>query len=298
MIQVYADAEALSRAAAELFVEQAKQAVAARGRFAVSLSGGSTPKRVYELLAGPPFRDQVPWQQVHLFWGDERCVSAADSRSNYHMTRLALIDHVPIPKEQMHPIAGSETPGGAAKQYEAVLKSFFGKATPRFDLVFLGLGENGHTASLFPHTPVLKEKTRWASQVNIMDILQLTSTPCEPHALIKELERDFEITLSLKPPTDLNALANVFVAVERELMKKQQVLDRVTMTAPLLNQAALIAFLVAGAGKAEVLHQVIEGPTDPQRLPAQLIKPTSGELRWMLDKAAAARLTNMASGGR
>lgn len=290
MIQVFADPEALSAAAAELFVRQANDAASARRRFAASLSGGSTPKRVFELLAQPPLRDRVPWPQVYLFWGDERCVSADDPRSNYRMTRLALLDHVPIPPAQVHPIDGSRPPEESARQYEALLRSFFGAAPPRFDLVFLGLGENGHTASLFPHTPVFAEKSRWVREVNILDIDQLTRSTSDLPSLLEELERDFEIAFSPEQRTQIKTVKDVLAAAEQELHKKQQVIERVTMTAPLLNQAALIAFLAAGAGKAKVLHDVIEGPADPQRLPAQLIRPASGELRWMLDKAAAAQL--------
>src|SRR5262245_60249323 len=104
MIQTYADLETLSRGAADLFVQQGQQAVQARGRFSVALSGGGTPKRTYELLATAPWRDQVPWDKVHVFWGDERCVGPDDPRSNYRMTRLAWLDHVPIPSAQVHPI--------------------------------------------------------------------------------------------------------------------------------------------------------------------------------------------------
>lgn len=236
-IQVFADAEAVSRAAADLFTGLARSA-AAQGRCSVSLSGGSTPKRVFELLAQPPWRDQVPWQSVHMFWGDERCVPADDPRSNYRMTRLALLDHVPIPADQVHPIDGAMPPRRAADEYEQLLRQFFGQQAPRFDFVMLGLGENGHTASLFPGTPVLHETERWA--------------------------------------------AEVYVA--------EQDMDRVTLTTPLFNQAKTTAFLVTGAGKAAVLHEVIEGKSDPERLPAQLIQPKPGELRWLVDRAASAAL--------
>lgn len=291
MIQVFPDPEALSAAAADLFVSQANEAAAARGRFAASLSGGSTPKRVFELLAQPALRARVPWSQVHLFWGDERCVPPTDPRSNYRMTKLALLDHVPIPPAQVRPIDGTLSPAESATQYEAVLRSFFGSEPPRFDLVFLGLGENGHTASLFPHTPVLNEKSRWVREVNILDVDQLLRAPPDLSSLLQELERDFEIAFSPEQQAAIKTPADALAAAEQELRKKQQVLERVTMTAPLLNQAALIAFLTAGRGKAKVLGEVIEGAPDPQRLPAQLIRPERGELRWMLDKAATAQLS-------
>lgn len=234
-MQVYADPESLSRAAAEMFVEKARQAVQAGGRFSVALSGGNTPKRTYELLAQPPFRDQAPWAQVHIFWSDERCVPADDPRSNERMARLALLDYVPVPPAQVHPMRCVQAPGIAAQQYEALLRNYFAHQPPRFDLILLGLGENGHTASLFPGTLVLDEQSRW--------------------------------------------VADVYVA--------EQELGRITLTAPLINQAATVAFLVAGAAKADVLRQVLKGPSDPYRLPAQLIRPVKGELLWLVDEESS-----------
>lgn len=234
MIQVHPDAESLSRAAAELFAGEARRAVAARGRFAVALSGGDTPRRTYQLLARPPWRDEVPWARVHVFWGDERCVPPEDPRSNERMAREALLDHVPLPSEQIHPIRCPADPRGAAARYESVLRDFFGSNPPRFDLIFLGLGENGHTASLFPDTPVLEEQARWVAEVYV----------------------------------------------------SEQDLYRITLTAPLINRGAMVAFLVTGAGKAEVLRKVLEGPEEPRRLPARLIRPAGGEVRWLVDREA------------
>jgi 6-phosphogluconolactonase len=238
MIQVYPDLESLSRAAAELLVLQANLAVAARGRFSVALSGGATPRRTYELLAAPPLKDQAPWDRVHVFWGDERCVPLNDPRSNARMAQEAWLDHVPIPKDQIHPLDCTQAPAAAAREYEARLRKFFAGRPPRLDLVLLGLGDNGHTASLFPGLPVLEEKERWAAAVYL----------AEPN------------------------------------------LYRVTLTAPLINQAAMVVFLVAGKSKAGVLQEVLHGPRDPGRLPAQLIQPQNGELLWLADLAAAARL--------
>lgn len=238
MIWIYDNFELLSQAAAGLFVQQARQAVQDHGRFSVALSGGHTPRRTYELLAQPPFQERVPWQQVDVFWGDERCVSPDDPLSNQRMARQALLDHVPIPPEQIHPITCTRAPREAAGQYEALLHDFFAGRPPGFDLVFLGLGENGHTASLFPDMPVLDERKRWA--------------------------------------------AEVYVA--------EQSLYRVTLTAPLINQAAVVMFLVAGASKAGVLKAVLEGPSDPHRLPAQLIQPADGQLHWLVDREASSLL--------
>ena len=236
MIEIYPDLESLSRAAAALLVRQANLAVAARGRFCVALSGGATPRRTYELLAASPLADQAPWDRVHVFWGDERCVPQNDLRSNARLAKEAWLDRVPIPGHQIHPMNCVSDPAAAARQYEAQLREFFAGQPPRLDLVFLGLGDDGHTASLFPGAAVLKEDERWA--------------------------------------------AAVYVAAQN--------LYRVTLTVPLINQAAVAAFLVAGGAKAGILREVLHGPRDPARLPAQLIQPHHGELRWLADREAAA----------
>ena len=138
------------------------------GRLAVCLSGGSTPKLLFEALARPPHRDRVPWDRVHWFWGDERFVPPEDPRSNQSMTRRAMLDHVPAPEANIHPMRTTGlTPEGAAKDYEATLKAFHGEdlGAPLFDLVLLGLGTNGHIASLFPGEAVLDERKAWAAPV-------------------------------------------------------------------------------------------------------------------------------------
>lgn len=238
MIDVYPDLESLSRAAAALLVKQANLAVAARGRFSVALAGGATPRRTYELLAAPPLKDQAPWDRVHVFWGDERCVPLTDPRSNARLAKEAWLDCVPIPGHQIYPLDCANDPAAAARQYEAKLREYFAGQPPILDLVLLGLGDDGHTASLFPGAEALKESERWAAAV-------------------------------------LPAGADLY---------------RVTLTAPLINQAAVVAFLVAGAAKAGVLREVLHGPRDPARLPAQLIQPHHGVLLWLTDLAAAGSL--------
>ncbi len=178
MTRIYQDVETLSLAAAELFAAEARQAVLARGRFTIALAGGSTPRRAYELLARNPFREQFPWQKTHIFWGDERCVTAEDPRNNALMAYQTLLDHVPIPPEQVHPMVCDRSPQQAAVAYEALLRDFFPAGHPRFDLVVLGLGENGHTASLFPGTAVLEEQQRWVAEVYVADegLYRLTLT--------------------------------------------------------------------------------------------------------------------------
>jgi 6-phosphogluconolactonase len=242
MISVYDDLEALSLAAAGLLIQQARQAVHDRGWFSLVLSGGHTPRRTYELLAQRPYREHMPWPHVHVFWGDERCVPFDDPRSNARMAHQALLDSVPIPPEQVHPIACASAPHGAAEGYESLLRDFFAGQPPRFDLVLLGLGENGHTASLFPGTRVLQERERW--------------------------------------------VAEVYVA--------EQDMYRVTLTAPIINRAAVVAFLVAGAGKAQILKEVLEAPRDPRRRPAELIRPTDGILQWLVDRHASSLLARKA----
>lgn len=159
--RVFADLEGLSRAAAE---ESARAAIAAgnaRGRCLVSLSGGHTPSRMYELWA-TEYREKIPWAKMHLFWGDERFVAANDAKSNYRVAKLSLLDRVPVPAENIHPIpTNCATADEAAQAYEKTLRGFFGDAGPTFDVLFLGMGGEGHTASLFPNSPALEEQKRW-----------------------------------------------------------------------------------------------------------------------------------------
>lgn len=160
MIRIFADYDRLSLAAADLFANRARRAVAERGRFCVALAGGGTPRRCYQLLANPPLRNEVPWSKVHVFWGDERCVPADDPRSNARMARQTLLDLVPLPPEQIHPMVCDGDPQGYAPVYEQLLRDLFTPDGSRFDLVLLGLGEDGHTASLIPGTPAPQERKR------------------------------------------------------------------------------------------------------------------------------------------
>ena len=245
MIRTYKNLEAVSRAAAEIFVEKVVDALSARGRFAVALSGGGTPRRLYNLLAESPIREKIQWKAVHVFWGDERCVPPGDPRSNARMARLALLDHVPLPAENIHPVPCDRSPREAATRYENEIKAFFGTKAPAFDMVLLGLGDNAHTASLFPHTPVLDEKDRWVAEVYV----------------------------------------------------SEQDMHRVTLTAPIINQAREVLFLVSGQGKAKALKQVLQGPFRPHDFPAQLIRTKAGHGLWLVDHDAAARL-NIDAGER
>jgi 6-phosphogluconolactonase len=242
MIHIYDTPDDLAEAAAGMIAQQARNAIQKSGRFSIVLSGGSTPEETYARLARNPYQESIDWPRTHVFWGDERCVPPDDPRNNARMAYQQLLQHVPLSPEHIHPIASSLPPIVAARQYEDELKAFFKNSPPSFDLVLLGLGKNGHTASLFPGTPVLKESNAWA--------------------------------------------AEVYVA--------EQNLWRVTLTTSLLNQAAVVIFLVQGTSKALVVRQVLQGPKNPEELPAQLIHPVSGEIHWLLDSQAASMINQPA----
>jgi 6-phosphogluconolactonase len=240
-VQVLPDPAAVAREAARRFLSRAAEAVERQGRFTVALSGGSTPRALYQLLTGPEAASLGPpmaWDRAHLFWGDERYVPPDHPDSNYRMTRDALLDHVPVPPGQVYPVPTQYTdPADAAAAYERTLRDVFGlpdSRRPRFDLVLLGLGPDAHTASLFPGTAALRETQR------------------------------------------------LVVANWVEKFKAW----RVTLTAPVLNQAGCILFLVCGAEKTSALRSVWHGPHDPEHYPAQLIRPVDGELVWLIDRAA------------
>jgi 6-phosphogluconolactonase len=242
-IRVLADPDAVAHAAADLFVDIADEASRARGRVTVALAGGSTPRRLYALLADPaqPHRHRGPWAVCHFFWGDERHVPPDHPESNAGMALDAMISRLPIPETQVHRIP-AERPdaAAAAREYERVLREFFGDVPfPVFDLVLLGMGADGHTASLLPGTDAVREKTRWVAATWV------------------EKFKSF----------------------------------RITLTAPAINRARHVIFMVAGSDKAAAVRDVLEGPPDAERLPAQLIRPTSGSLTWLLDRAAAAALS-------
>ena len=238
-VRVFETAEDVARAGADQFVSLAKLAVADRRRFSVALVGGNTPRQMYQLLAAGSFNSRIDWEAVHLFFGDERCVPHDHAESNYRMVHETLISQIDIPVSNVHAIKGEGDPTENATTYEAELRAFFPDLPkPRFDLVLLGLGDDGHTASLFPHTDALGAITEWV-------------------------------------------VAN-WVEELREY--------RITMTAAAINGAANVTFAVVGDGKAPAVAEVLSGPTQPKRLPAQLIKPEAGTLTWLLDSAAASRL--------
>lgn len=239
-ITVYPNSQSFVDGSAAFIADLAVQAIAERDRFVIALAGGGTPRPIYARLATPGFSDGIDWSKVHVFFGDERCVPPNDSRSNYRMAREALLDHVPLPSGNIHRIRGEDDPAQAALAYEQEVQRLFRTSSPPpFDLICLGMGDNGHTASLFPGSAALREQVRWVAPQYV------------------------------------------------EVMKTW----RVTFTPVLINAARHVAFLVEGAGKAEMLWNILEGPYQPDVLPAQLIQPVNGQLHWLVDAAAAARVT-------
>jgi 6-phosphogluconolactonase len=238
-LHVFPTADEVLAALADYFVAAAREAVAARDRFVVALSGGSSPKKLYELLASEAYRGQVAWEKVCFFFGDERNVPQTSPDSNYLMAKKALFDPLGIRPAQVFAVDTQLAPAEAAAQYGVAVEEFFQENPAHFDLILLGLGDNAHTASLFPHTPVLHDKA---------------------------------------------------VGVKEVWLPVEQVF-RITFTAPLINQARAVAFLVYGAGKAVAVAQVLGSEHNVEQYPAQLIKPASGTADWFLDEAAAGELT-------
>jgi len=238
-IRIFDDPTALFRGAADEFATRAISAVQSRGRFTVALAGGSTPKSLYTLLAT---NTSLPWNKIYFFFGDERHVPPDHPESNYRMVREALLSKIPIPAENVFRMP-AENPDAskAAEAYEQTLRNFFNPAPgqfPRFDMVLLGMGPDGHTASLFPGIPVLQEKSHWV----VSDWMEKFKT------------------------------------------------HRITLTLPVLNNAAVVMFLVSGQDKASTLKEVLQGKQPGELFPSKLIKP-NGELIWMVDRAAAAQLS-------
>ncbi|MEO7309124.1 MAG: 6-phosphogluconolactonase [Chitinophagaceae bacterium] len=178
-LEVFQTEDAITKAAAAFIIALAEKSVAEKGRFTLSLSGGQTPENLYSLLAEPTYSERMPWKNTYIFWGDERCVPANDKQNNANMAKTLLLDHIDIPAININPIPVDVAPARAAEAYEIIIKKFFGEAIPRFDLILLGLGENGHTASLFPGTDVVFENTRLIKEVYVAEqnMFRITMTP-------------------------------------------------------------------------------------------------------------------------
>ena len=239
MINVFDSEEKVLAAVADIIVVKAHEAIAQRERFNIALSGGSSPKRLYELLASDRYRSSIEWNKVFFFFGDERYVPLTDSNSNYLMAKKALFEPLSIRKEHVFAVNSALTPTEAAHDYELRLLYHFKDPHCRFDLVLLGLGDNSHTASLFPFTSVLHEQKALVKEVYVEEV-------------------------------------NMF---------------RITFTAPLINAARAIVFLVYGSTKAEAVYNILKGEENMIAYPAQLIRPEVGELLWFMDEAAA-RIVN------
>jgi 6-phosphogluconolactonase len=242
-LQVYPDIPTLSRAVADEFIRVGRAALARRGGYTVALAGGSTPRASYALLA----QDErgkgtgLAWDKVEVFFGDERPVPPEHLESNFRMAQEALLSHVMVKPQRVHRIRGELEATPAAAEYESAVKTTLVNSVqdiPSFDLILLGMGPDGHTASLFPGSPALQETTRlvcanWVEKLGT---------------------------------------------------------SRITFTFPLLNAAAQVLFMVAGADKADMLRRVLKGEPSGATYPAQRVQPTTGRLLWMLDEAAAQQL--------
>ena len=214
------NADLLAKAAAEYFIKLAEEAIKLKGKFIVALSGGNTPAAMYKLLSTDFYINRINWKSIYFFWGDERCVALNDKNNNSYNAKNILLNKVTVPKKNIFIIPVNESPVNAAIYYEATIKIVFKTDKPVFDLILLGMGDNGHTASLFPNTTILQEAK----------------------ALVKE----------------------VYV--------KEIKMNRISFTAPLINNAKHILFLVTGKEKQQMLKTVLEGKYEPEKFPAQMIK--------------------------
>jgi 6-phosphogluconolactonase len=254
-IRVFPDPPALSGFAADLFSKIARDSVAQRGRFLTVLSGGGTPLALYRLLALPPFRDDLPWEQMHFFWGDERCVPPEDPGSNYRQAYEPLLLKVPVPTQNIHRARGELSPASAAEDYARQLREFAAPRLdyPRFDLVLLGLGADGHTASLFPQLSPHLSPQMYAFGGRQEGGGGQESAPV--------------------------------LAVTADYQGRPA--NRVTLTPPVFNAARDVLFLVTGEEKAAALAATVQGPRDPLKYPAQRIQPAQGKVWWLVDEQAA-----------
>lgn len=236
MIQIYNNTEEINTVAADLFVAAAQRAIVKKDKFTVVLTGGSSPAGIYKLLASDAYKSKIDWSKVFIFWGDERWVPLNNDLSNAKMSYASLLSHVPIPKANIFEMyADGISPEDYAVAYEQSIKEVVGNEG-KFDLILLGMGDDGHTASLFPGQEVLEEQEKWVDAYYL-----------EP-----------------------------------------QKMHRITLTAPLINKAEKIVVVAFGEKKAHALKEVTTGIYNPTTYPMQLIKPTAGELLFLVDKAAAA----------
>ena len=235
-IKIAQDLSELNMLAAEKFISIGNRAIETTGRFTVALAGGSTPKSLYQLLASDAYKNRIDWTRVFFFFGDERSVLPTDEESNFRMATENLLKPLQISEENIFRWLTESK--NAAENYEKIIREFFDLSEtefPRFDLILLGMGDDGHTASLFPFTKALTETSQ--------------------------------------------------IAVENWVEKLET--NRLTLTFPVINNASNIIFLISGTSKAEVLCEVLEGEFKGEKLPIQNVKPTDGNLFWLIDAASA-----------
>src|SRR5882762_4535370 len=225
-LHVFKDAEALSNAVAKWIADIITETLKKKDRFTIALSGGSTPERLHKILAASPYKEQIDWTRMHIFWGDERAVPFEDSRNNAKMAYDTLLDLVSVPAAQIHVMRTDIPPEQSAAEYEKILHQYFDRTATSFDLVLLGMGDDGHTLSLFPGTAVIHEEKAWVTSFFL----------------------------------------------------EAQDMQRITLTRPIVNRAARIAFLTTGAKKAHALKEVLKGTYNPDLYPSQTIMPQAGEL--------------------
>lgn len=228
----------LSQQFADWIVGYIKKVLKTKNRFTIVLSGGNTPKKLYQLLASDKYKNKIEWSKLHFFWGDERCVPFTDERNNAKMAFETLLNHVPVLKEQVHIMRTDIDPESSAQEYEKLLHQYFPESNQTFDLVLLGMGSNAHTLSLFPGYPIVNEKKNWVKSFYL----------------------------------------------------KEENINRITLTAPVVNASACITFLISGSDKATALQHVLKEKFDPDLYPAQIIHPYNNELYWWVDEAAATGL--------
>jgi 6-phosphogluconolactonase len=263
MLHIYKDAEELSHAVAKWIAGRIGETLSKKDHFTIALSGGSTPQRLHKILAASPYKEQIDWSKLHIFWGDERAVPFGDSRNNAKMAYDTLLDFVPVPPSQIHVMRTDIPADQSALEYEKILHQYFSlpaqnhpgyNASPKgldepspasqlitpnsFDLVLLGMGDDGHTLSLFPGTEVVHEEKAWV----------------------------------------------------KAFFLKAQDMQRITLTKTIVNRSSCVAFLTTGSGKAHALKEVLHGAYNPDLYPSQEIRPEAGELHWFVDEAAAAQL--------
>jgi 6-phosphogluconolactonase len=237
-LHTYETVDELSQKVAEWMAGYIRKVIAERGKFTLALSGGSTPQKLHKVLAASPYKESIDWSKIHFFWGDERAVPFNDDRNNARMAFESLLDFVPVNKEHIHVMRTDIEPETAAREYEAILHRYFDGKENTFDLVLLGMGDDGHTLSLFPGMDIVHEQKAWTKAFYL----------------------------------------------------PSQSMYRISLTAPPVNRAAAVAFLVTGKNKSATLKQVLKGSFQPGKFPSQLIKPVTGELHWFTDQDAASEV--------